>query len=306
MSTRFSLLKIIDRKRFWKDYFFLTLGSIIVAAGYVFFITPYRIIPGGVYGISIIIHYLTQGFFTSFRDGLPIGATALLFNIPLFIAAYKILGSTYGIKTVVTFVLTAVFTDLFSFFYNTGIGVNNQLVPDEPLLASIYGGALIGVGVAFIFKARATSAGTDVLARIIARTRNQQIGTLIIIVDSIIVLVGLIAFRSWDVPLYSWITIFVYGRVVDAIMDGNRTEKAVIIISDKPNEISDAVLYTVGRGGTFLNGTGMYSKTDKKIIYTVVHRPQIETLKAIVLQIDPGAFITVLPAYEILGKGFYR
>ena len=306
MNTRFSLLKIIDRKRFWKDYFFLIFGSIIVAAGYVLFITPYKIIPGGVYGISIIIHYLTRGVFTSFQDGLPVGATALLFNIPLFIAAYKILGSTYGVKTVVTFVLTAVFTDLFSFFYNAGIGANSQLVPDEPLLASIYGGAFIGVGVAFIFKARATSAGTDVLARIIAKVLNLQICTLIIIVDSIVVLIGLITFRSWEVPLYSWITIFVYGRVVDAIMDGSRSGKAIIIISNKSDEIADVILYTVGRGGTFLNGTGMYSKTGKKIIYTVVHHSQIETLKAVVLQIDSGAFITVLPAYEILGKGFNR
>jgi hypothetical protein len=130
------------------------------------------------------------------------------------------------------------------------------------------------------------------------------VGTLIIIIDSAIVLVGLIAFRSWEVPLYSWITIFVYGRVVDAIMDGGRTEKAVIIVSEKPDEISNAVLHNIGRGGTFLQGNGMYSGTEKKVIYTVVHRPQVETLKAIVLQIDPNAFISILPAYEIFGRGF--
>ncbi|MDR2556359.1 MAG: YitT family protein, partial [Bacteroidales bacterium] len=216
------------------------------------------------------------------------------------------LGSTYGPKTVVTFVATALFTDFFTFLYSGGVtgGAEKQLVAGDTLLASIYGGVLVGVGVAFIFKARATSAGTDVLARITGKLYGRQVGTLIIIIDSCIVFLGLVAFRSWEVPLYSWITIFVYGRVVDAIMDGGRTEKAIIIISEKPSEISDAILHTLGRGGTFLNGSGMYSGASKKIIYTVVHRPQIETLKAVVLQIDPGAFISVLPAYEILGKGF--
>jgi uncharacterized membrane-anchored protein YitT (DUF2179 family) len=205
----------IKKKGPLREYLVLLLGSAIVATGYVFFVTPYKIIPGGVYGISIIIHYLSQGVFSWFPDGLPIGATALVFNIPLWFAAFRLLGKTYGPKTIVTFISTAVFTDLLTFLNG---GTETQIVPNDLLLASIYGGALIGVGVAFIFKASATSAGTDVIARIVSKYRNSKIGTPIIIVDSIIVFIGLIAFHSWEVPLYSWITIFVYGRVVDAIM----------------------------------------------------------------------------------------
>jgi uncharacterized membrane-anchored protein YitT (DUF2179 family) len=202
-------------KKRWYDYLLILLGAAIVAAGYVFFITPYKIIPGGVYGISIIIHYVSQGVFSFFPDGLPIGAVALLFNIPLWFAAYKILGKIYGGKTIVTFIATAAFTDLFTFLNG---GAEKQIVPNDLLLASIYGGALIGVGVALIFKAQATSAGTDVIAKIVGKYRKNQIGTLIIIVDSIVVLIGLFVFKSWEVPLYSWITIFVYGRVVDSVM----------------------------------------------------------------------------------------
>ncbi len=217
------ILRTIDKKPKWKDYLMLILGSAIVAAAYVFFVTPYKIIPGGVYGISIILHYLTQDLFSSFSsgffaEGLPIGATALMFNIPLWYAAFRLLGRTYGPKTIATFVATAVFTDLFTIFNG---GTEKQIVPNDMLLASIYGGALIGVGVAFIFKASATSAGTDVIARIVGKYRsNSAVGRYIILVDSIIVLMGLLAFHSWAVPLYSWITIFVYGKVVDYIMAG--------------------------------------------------------------------------------------
>jgi uncharacterized membrane-anchored protein YitT (DUF2179 family) len=209
------ILQNIKKNGTFREYSVLLLGSATVAAGYVFFITPYKIIPGGVYGISIIIHYLSQGVFSWLPNGLPVGATALIFNVPLWFAAYRLLGKTYGPKTIVTFISTAVFTDFFTFLYGS---TEKQIVPNDLLLASIYGGVLIGAGVAFIFKASATSAGTDVIARIISKYHNSQIGTPIIIIDSIVVLIGLIAFRSWEVPLYSWITIFVYGRVVNYMM----------------------------------------------------------------------------------------
>ncbi|MEG1498468.1 MAG: YitT family protein [Bacteroidales bacterium] len=295
----FVLLANLSKTKLVRDYALILLGSAIVASGYVFFFTPYKIIPGGVYGIAIILHYITAGWFSFFPEGLPIGTTALIFNIPLWIAAYKLLGPTYGPKTVVTFVATSIFTDTFAFLQG-----QNVLVSNDPLLASIYGGALVGLGVSLIFKARGTSAGTDVLAKIIAKYSQGRVGSMIMLIDSCIVLLGLVVFRSWDVPLYSWIAIFVYGRVVDAITEGIRTEKAVLIVSNKQEEMRDAILFTLNRGGTFLQGKGMFSGEPKDVIYTVVPKQQIFTLKEIVNQVDPTAFVTVLPAYEILGKGF--
>ncbi len=160
------------------------------------------------------------------------------------------------------------------------------------------------MGVSIIFKAKGTSAGTDVLAKIISRYAHNSVGINITLIDSAVVLLGLVALGSWEVPLYSWIAVFVYGKVVDLVMEGVRTEKAVLITTDKPAELRDAILFTMNRGGTFLEGKGLYSGDQKHIIYTVLPKTQVGTLREVVNQVDPNAFLTILPAYEILGKGF--
>ncbi|MDR2907556.1 MAG: YitT family protein [Bacteroidales bacterium] len=286
-------------KKFLKDYALIILGAFVVASGYVFFITPYKIIPGGVYGISIIIHYLTQGMFSGLPEGLPIGMTALCFNIPLVYAAYKLLGAESILKTIVTFVATAVFVDTLTLLQG-----DTQLVAGDSLLASIYGGVLVGIGVALIFRAKATSAGTDVLSKIMTKYFRIPIGVSIIIVDSVIVLLGLIAFGDWAVPLYSWITIFVYGKVVDVLQEGLSTDRAVFIITTKSDEMGEMIMHKLKRGGTYFHGKGMYNGEEREIVYTVVNSRQIPKLREHIYGIDPTAFITILPAKEILGKGF--
>ena len=286
-------------KKFFKDYALIILGAFTVASGYVFFITPYKIIPGGVYGVSIVIHYLTQGVFSGFPEGLPIGMTALCFNIPLVFLAYKLLGASSLPKTITTFVATAVFVDLLTLFHGY-----EQVVLGDSLLASIYGGVLIGVGVALIFRAKATSAGTDVISKIMTKYLRIPVGFSIIIVDSIIVLIGLIAFGDWAVPLYSWITIFVYGKVVNLFQEGLSTDRAAFIISEKTKEVSDMVYKRLKRGGTFFYGKTTYKGDEREILYVVVNSRQIPKLRELIYEIDPSAFITILPANEILGKGF--
>lgn len=295
----FVLLADLSRKRMIRDYFLIILGSAIVAAGYSFFFAPYNIVPGGVYGITIVLNAISKDWFAAFPDGLPIGTMALCFNIPLWIAAFKLLGPHYGPKTVVTFVATAFFTDLY-----TQLQAGERLIDNDPLLAAIYGGAILGVGVSTIFKAKGTSAGTDVLAKLLSKYTHSNVGRNIMLFDSAVVLLGLIALRSWEVPLYSWIAIFVYGRVVDTIMEGVRTDKAVLIITSKPEEMRDAVLFGMNRGGTFLEGKGLYSGDQKHIIYTVIPKSQVSLLREVVNQVDPNCFLTLLPAYEILGNGF--
>lgn len=295
----FVLLADLSRKRLVRDYMLIIIGSALVAACYSFFFSPHNIVPGGVYGVTIILNAISKGWFEAFPNGLPMGAMALCFNIPLWLSAYHFLGHHYGLKTVVTFLATAAFTDLFAALRGDWI-----LGGGDHLLAAIYGGAIFGLGVSIIFKAKGTSAGTDVLAKIISRYAHNQVGINITIIDSAVVLLGLIALGSWEVPLYSWIAVFVYGKVVDLVMEGVRTEKAVLITTEKPGELRDAILFTMNRGGTFLEGKGMYSGEVKHIIYTVVPKNQVGTLREVVNQVDPNAFLTILPAYEILGKGF--
>ncbi|HAH59720.1 MAG: YitT family protein [Lentimicrobium sp.] len=277
-------------RRWFLAYGFILIGTMLVATGYVFFITPYKIIPGGIYGISIVIHYLT---------GWPLGLTALAFNIPLTILGTRILGPRFGTKTVVGFILTSVFVDVFSFFSEF-----KPLVDSDPLLSSIFGGATVGIGVGLIFKARATSGGTDVVAMILAKFTRMPLGQLMIIVDSLIVLIGFVAFRDWHIPLYSWITIFVMGKTIDAVLQGVSYEKTIFIVSEQHAAIRDKIINDLHRGGTFLSGEGMYNGSKKKVIFTVVNRRELAMLEEFINKIDPKAFVTVMDASEILGQGF--
>jgi uncharacterized membrane-anchored protein YitT (DUF2179 family) len=163
---------------------------------------------------------------------------------------------------------------------------------------------LIGIGLGLIFKSRATSGGSDIIAMIIAKYTNLQLGKLMIYVDSVIVFTGLIAFRDWHIPLYSWVVIYITGRAIDMILEGSDYNKALLIVSKKHQDIKHKILIDLERGGTYLRGEGMFTGEEKQIIYTVVSRREVAVLQEYIGKIDPDAFITVMDAREILGEGF--
>ncbi len=276
--------------KWFKSYALIVVGTFLVAVGYVLFITPDKIVPGGIYGISIMLHYLL---------GTPIGLTALAFNIPLTLIGTKLLGPRFGAKTVVAFVLTSIYVDVLYYFFGS-----DPLVPGEPLISCIFGGVFIGIGVAFTFRAKATSGGSDVIAMILQKYTRLPSGQLMMMVDSAIVLGSFLAFGDWRIPLFSWITIFVIGRVIDFTLHGFSYDKTLFIISDKHEEIRDSIINDLKRGGTFLKGEGMYNRDNKQIIFTVLSPRELYLLEEFINRIDPNAFIAVLEAYEILGKGF--
>jgi uncharacterized membrane-anchored protein YitT (DUF2179 family) len=286
--------------KWFRDYSMIVIGSFILAVGFVFFISPHRIVPGGVYGIAIVVHYMTQGTFSFWPDGFPIGLFGLILNIPLTIAGIKILGPRFGVKTVVGFVLSSVFMDMITYMRADG---DAPLVADV-LLSCVFGGVLVGFGLGLIFKARATSGGSDIIAMIIAKYTRIQLGQLMIYVDSTIVLLSLVAFKDWQIPLYSWVVIYITGKAIDLVLEGGDYNKALIIISEKDEHIKNKILVDLERGGTYLKGTGMYTGNDKHIIFTVVSRREVAILEEYINSIDPSAFITVMDTHEILGEGF--
>jgi len=286
-------------KRWFIAYSFILAGTFIMASGFVFFISPYKFAPGGVYGIAIVLHHLTVGMFSFLPDGLPIGITALSMDIPLTILGVRMLGPRFGVKTVVGFVSTAVFVDVLEYFWGS-----KALVEGDPLLSAIFGGVLLGIGLGLVFRSRATSGGSDIIAMILAKYTRLPLGQLLIYVDSVIVLVGLVAFKDWSIPLYSWIVIFITGKVIDVVIQGISYEKALLIISEKHTDIRNKIINDLNRGGTFIDGKGMYNDSDRRIIFTVMSRREMELLKDYISQIDPMAFITILDASEILGSGF--
>ena len=268
----------------------IVVGAFILAAGFVFFITPHKIVPGGVYGISIVLHYLF---------GTPVGAVALLFDIPLTLVAIKILGPRFGAKTVVGFVMTAVFVDGLTYFYGTA-----PLITDDVLLSSIVGGVFIGIGLGLIFKTKATSGGTDIVAMIISKYTHLPVGRLLIMVDSTIVLFGLIVFKDWKIPFYSLIVIYITGKILDTFLEGISYEKVLFIVSEKTDEIKGKIIDDLNRGGTLINGKGIFHGDNKTILFTVVNRREVTMLQEFIRRVDPRAFVTVLNASEILGEGF--
>jgi uncharacterized membrane-anchored protein YitT (DUF2179 family) len=277
-------------KKWLINYSLIIVGSFILAAGFVLFITPYKIMPGGVYGIAIALHYLFD---------MPVGMTALSMDIPLTLLGIKILGPRFGYKTVIGFLLTALFVDGLTLIYGS-----EPLVENEPLLSSIFGGVFLGFGLGLIFKAKATSGGTDIVAMIVSKYTKLPVGQLLIYVDSAIVLLGLLIFHDWKIPLYSLIVIFITGKVIDTVLQGVSYDKTLFIISDHFEAIRNKIIIDLERGGTYIHGTGMFNGAQKTIIFTVVNRREMAVLQEYIHEIDPKAFVTVINANEILGEGF--
>ena len=274
--------------RWFRSYLLIIMGSMIMSAGYSFFADPHRIVPGGVYGTAIVIHHVFD---------LPTGVVGLIFNIPLFIAGILILGPRFGVKTFLGTILTAGFIDLFNSF-KLGSPI------DDLMLASIVSGLLIGSGLALIFKGKATTGGSDIIAQIVHKYTKMPIGQLLIFIDSLIVTVGVIAFKDFSLALYALITIYITGKVLDAVLLGGNNRKAVFVISDKHEEIREFILKKLSRGGTYFHGQGMYKQDEKKIIYAALSRRELSALQDFVKDTDSEAFISVFDTNQIYGRGF--
>lgn len=275
---------------FARDLLLLVIGSFLLAVGYSLFLMPYHIIPGGVYGLSIVLRSLLGDMITDYPSWLEVGTIALFFNVPIFFLALGSLGRMTAVKTVITFVLTALFSNLLTYIFE-----GRAIVDGDPLLCAFYGGALLGYSVYLIFLAHGTCAGTDTLARVLSTRTNIKVSILIILVDSLVVLFGLIAFGDWRIPLYSWIAIFIYGKVIDVLQPSNPF-KSVFIISNRTEELRDLLVVQLGIRGTYLHGRGMYLGQEREVIFLILERRQLQSVKREVLALDPEAFITTADA----------
>ena len=313
MKVSFYKEKIFSAEWF-QTYATLFLGSLVIATGYTFFMTPYKIVPGGIYGISTILNH---------KVGFPIGMAALCFNLPLSLISIKILGKHFGLRTFICFLWVAMFADGLPwmlehvFGYTHALAIDPlQLVPegiDNPdaakegvLLASVFGGVVIGLGAGLILKTRSSSGGTDVLASVLHKVTRKPLGMMQMTVDSVIVILGFIAFPDWKTPFYSLITIFIMGKVIDIVLGGYSSDKTFFIVSEKTEEIRKFILSELHRGGSIVPVNGMWNRAEKELIMTVVHRKELSTLRKGIAHIDPNAFTMILDAKEILGQGFKR
>jgi uncharacterized membrane-anchored protein YitT (DUF2179 family) len=179
------------------------------------------------------------------------------------------------------------------------------LIADDPLLATVFGGVIYGVAIGLIFKSRATSGGSDIIAMIGHKYMPRiSLGQLVIIVDSTIVLLTLVAFNDWKLPLYSWILIYIEGKVIDLIVGGASVNKTVMIISEQYQIIADKIRTDIMRGATIFTGEGAYEGSERKMIYSVMSRREVEILRSFIEEVDENAFVNISDAHEILGRGF--
>ncbi|CDN32130.1 hypothetical protein BN938_2057 [Mucinivorans hirudinis] len=282
-----------------KHWLYVIAGSVLIAAAFVLFITPYQIVPGGVYGMGVVLNYLFPV--------LEVGSYGLLMDIPLLLISFWIFGGKFGTKTIVAALVCPTVMDTLTWIVGkdpaTMLGGSINLT-DDVLLACLFGGVLLGVGMSMILKSHATSGGTDILAMIITKFTHQPISRSLMMVDSLVVLFGLIVFGSWKIPLYSLVTIFVATKVVDFFIEGGSGDKLLFILSEKKEQIKEYIINDMERGGTFIKAAGMYSNAEREMIFLVVTRRELPAIQDFLRKTDPRAFMVVVNAHETLGEGF--
>ncbi len=265
------------------------LGSVIMGIGYSLFLIPHHFVPGGVSGIAMIVNFFTR---------LPLGILIMVLNIPVFIVGIKIMGRKYGLRSLLGMVISSVLID----FFNQVVGLKSAT--DNPILAAIYGGVMLGVGLGLVFRGRASTGGSDILGQILNRWTGMSVGIGIMLIDFFIISASGLAFRQLEAPLYGYIVLVISSKVIDMILEGWNYTKLVIITSTKTDEVQEFILNTLDRGGTALKSRTLYLGREGETIMTVIHRKQLAELKHYVKSIDPDAFVIINDTYAVLGKGF--
>lgn len=273
--------------RYLKEYFLIVIGSSIMAFSIANIMVPNQLSTGGFSGISTILFYLLN---------YPVGVTTIALNIPLLLIAFFRINKRLFFKSILGTGLLSFFIDIFQ---------KMGCITNDRFLACIYGGILAGLGTAIILKAGASTGGTDLLSYIIRSFNSKyRSSRLILVADIIIILVNIIFFKEVEIGLYSAIAIYLMGKMIDIVFEGIYFTKVMFIISDYYEEIARIVGEKVKRGSTGIYSKGMYSNSDKVVLFCVASRKEIAEIKMIIKKIDKEAFIVTADAIETLGRGF--
>lgn len=278
-----------------RDYLIMTVGIVITAWGLNAFLIPNKLAAGGVSGLATVLYYVIRDA-TGGAVQLPIGVQMLAMNAVLLAIAIKIRGWRYGAKTIYGMVALSVAIDVLAPF-------TPHLAASDHLLAVLYGGAVTGIGMGLVFKARGNTGGTDIVAQLLTDRVNLSVGQLMLLADAVVTVCAALAFGP-DLALYGAVAVFINGSVIDVVQQGLTVDKAAYVISSESQRIADAILNGLGRGATGLSGRGLYSGEEREIVFTVVSRKELDALKAIVHAVDPSAFLIISDVHEALGEGF--
>lgn len=270
------------------DYLALTVGTLCTAAGLSFFLIPHHIAAGGVSGLATILAVPT---------GVSVSFLLLIGNVLLLLVGFRFLGSSFGARTVFC-----------SLFLSLAIELFDALPPMsvEPLLATLYGGSLAGVGMGIVFRVGGSTGGTDILAKLIFhRFPTVSVGRFLLGLDSLIIVIGILVFRDLSLALYSVLAIVINTLILDLIVEGSTAGKAILIVSEHAEIIAERIMSEgKQRGVTGLYSQGMYTKRNRLTLFCVARKGEVYALKRIVYELDPDALFFLLDAREVSGNGF--
>ncbi len=266
------------------------LGSAVYAAGFAFFLQPNDMSPGGISGLALLLVEVL-GFGS-------VGILSIVMNLPLFILGGLKIGKRFFLGSLIGMLLSSLLIDGFTTMHLTAV---------EPVIAMIYGGVICGLGLGIVFVSGTSTGGSDILVRLLKlRYRNVPIGQISLAFDALVVLMTGFVFRDMNKALYTGITVWLCGKMVDAVVYRFDYSKVALIISKEYEAIARTVGDRLDRGATFLQGEGSYSKTQTKVVLTAVKKQQIAELKELVMALDPDAFVILQEAHQVLGDGFHR
>ena len=277
------------RKNDLFDYVMIIIGSLIMAVGLMLFLVPNKVSAGGVSGISTILYHMFNW---------PAGVTMLAMNVPLFIIGVRVFGRKFGMKTLWGIIWISLFSDL--------IDVVLKLSPltEDPLLATVYGGLLLGGGLGIIMKGRGTTGGSDIIARILNKYFHLSLGISFMIIDTVIIVAMGVIFKNVELILFCLISLAISSKVVDMFIEGLTSERAITIMSKNWEIIANRIMDEVKRGVTGFESVGLHTNSQKKTLYCVVATRQIEHIRRIVKREDPFAFVTITNVSIMQGEGF--
>ena len=296
------------------------VGCIIMASAFVYFINPYNLVPGGVYGASIVLHNLFPS--------IQVGTFGYMFDIPLLIISVLVLGSKLGSRTIVAALFTPLVMNVLSYLSYPTEEALHQLDPaqllggcldmsDHLMLTSVIGAVVIGLGGGIVVRSRATTGGTDIVAMILQKYCHIRFSKAILLVDGIVVLFGLFVIGfgignpddavqpSLYLSFYSLITIYIASRVIAYVINGEKNDKIVFVISDmRLTALHDYIIGDLDRTATCIKSSGLYTKADKEMLFLVVSYKEVMKIKQKIREVDPKAFVVVTDAYDAFGEGW--
>ncbi|MGN7296136.1 YitT family protein [Ferdinandcohnia sp. SAFN-114] len=272
-----------------KSIFFILLGSAIFSFGIVHFNMQNNLAEGGFTGITLLLYFLFE-FDPSY--------TNLILNIPLFIIGWKLLGRVAFYYTMIGTISVSIFLWLFQ-RYQFDIPLDGDL-----MLAALFAGVFIGVGLGIIFRYGGTTGGVDIIARLVRKYVGWPMGRTMFLFDAVVITISLIFYLSHREAMYTLLAVFIGARVIDFMQEGAYAAKGAMIISEQNDKIAEKILNEMERGVTILKGMGSYTKQEKHILYCVVGSREVGRLKQVIISVDPHAFVSVSDVHDVLGEGF--